>query len=237
MRFPGESARYRASRDRLLEAERDLRRQVEKVAAMRRKLPLGGAVPEDYVFEGASGPVNLSELFRPGKHTLVVYSFMFIPKTSAQAEGSVVRDGETEMKEACPMCTAFIDSLNGTAPHFTQRANLAVVAKSPLGRLHEYARSRGWNNLLLLSSANNTYNRDYFGEGPDGGQIPSLNVFVKRGGKIHHFYQTELVFMPADKGQNQRHIDMAWPLWNLLDFTPEGRGTDWFPQIRYAPSA
>lgn len=221
MRFPGESARYRESRNRLLEAERDLRRQVEKVAAMRRKLPLGGAVPEDYVFDGVSGPVKLSDLFRPGKNTLVLYSFMFGPN----------------MKQACPMCTAFIDSLNGTVPHFTQRANLAVVARSPLARVQEYAGSRGWNNLLLLSSADNTYNGDYFGEGPDGGQIPSLNVFVKRGGKIHHFYQTELVFMPADKGQNQRHIDMAWPLWNLLDFTPEGRGTDWFPQIRYAPSA
>jgi predicted dithiol-disulfide oxidoreductase (DUF899 family) len=221
MRFPGESARYRASRNRLLEAERDLRRQVEKVAAKRRKLPLGGAVPADYVFDGGSGPVRLSELFRAGKNTLVLYSFMFGPN----------------MKQACPMCTAFIDSLNGTAPHFTQRANLAVVAKSPMARLQEYGSSRGWNNLLLLSAANNNYNRDYFGEGPDGGQIPSLNVFVKRGAKIHHFYQTELVFMPADKGQNQRHIDMAWPLWNLLDFTPEGRGTDWFPQIRYAPSA
>ena len=218
MRFPGESARYRESRNRLLEAERDLRRQVEKVAAMRRKLPPGGHVPEDYVFENGAGTVKLSGLFQPGKNSLLVYSFMYGPN----------------MKQPCPMCTAFIDSLNANAPHFTQRANLAVVARSPIARIQEFARSRGWNNLRLLSSANNSYNRDYFGEAPDGGQIPSLNVFVKRGNRINHFYQTELVFLPADKGQNQRHIDMAWPLWNLLDFTPEGRGTDWFPQIQYA---
>jgi predicted dithiol-disulfide oxidoreductase (DUF899 family) len=231
MRFPGESARYRTARDRLLEAERDLRRQVEKVAAMRRKLPLGGPIPEDYVFEEGAADiadtktvriVKFSDLFVPrsggdGLDTLVVYSFMF---------GS-------QMKAACPMCTSFIDSLNGAAAHFEQRANLAVVAKSPIGRIREFARGRKWDGLRLLSSANNTYNRDYHGENAEGGQMPSLNVFVRRGGKIRHSYCTELVFLPGDRGQNQRHIDMAWPLWNLLDFTPEGRGADWFPKLSY----
>jgi predicted dithiol-disulfide oxidoreductase (DUF899 family) len=217
IRFPGETSRYRAARNRLLTAERDLRRKVERVAEMRRALPVGGKVPEDYVFEEESANVKLSELFRDGFNTLVVYSFMFGP----------------EMNQACPMCTSFIDSLNGAAPHFEQRANLAVVAKSPIGRIRDFARGRGWNHLRLLSSAGNTYNRDYHGENPSGGQMPSLNVFVRRRGKIHHFYNTELVFLPGDRGQNQRHIDMAWPLWNLLDFTPEGRGKDWFPQLSY----
>jgi len=219
MLFPNETPEYREARDQLLTAERDLRRQVEQVAAMRRALPLGGQVPEDYEFEDGATPsevhaVKLSELFRNGLDTLVVYSFMFGP----------------DMKQACPMCTSFIDSLNSTTPHFEQRANLAVVAKSSLGRIRDFARGRGWNHLRLLSSARNTYNRDYHGENPAGGQVPSLYVFARREGKIHHFYQTELVFLPGDPGQNQRHIDMAW---NLLDFTPEGRGTDWFPQLLY----
>jgi predicted dithiol-disulfide oxidoreductase (DUF899 family) len=218
IRFPRETSRYRTARNRLLEAERDLRRQVEKVAVMRRKLPLGGPIPEDYIFEeGTAKIVKFSDLFRDDMNTLVLYSFMFGP----------------DVKQPCPMCTSFIDSLNGTAPHFEQRANLAFVVKSPSGRICDFARGRGWNHLRLLSSARNTYNRDYHGENPEGGQIPSLNVFVRRGGKIHHFYNTELVFVPADRGQNQRHIDMAWPLWNLLDFTPDGRGTDWFPQLTY----
>jgi len=226
MRFPGETTRYRAARNRLLVAERDLRRRVEQVAVMRRKLPLGGQIPEDYVFvEGAMDladtnavhRLKLSDLFRDGLNSLIIYSFMFGP----------------DMKQACPMCTSFIDSLSGAAPHFGQRASLAVVAKSPIGRIRDFARERGWNHLRLLSSVGNTYNRDYHGEGPDGGQIPSLNVFVRRAGKIQHFYNTELVFLPGDRGQNQRHNDMAWPLWNLLDFTPEGRGADWFPQLSY----
>src|SRR5580658_5197523 len=129
MRFPGESARYRTARNRLLEAERDLRRQVERVAAMRRKLPPGGVVPQNYLFEDDTTSVKLSELFRDEKDTLAIYSFMF----------------SSGMKQACPMCTSFIDSLNGAAPHFEQRANLAVVAKSPIDRIRGYAQGRGWN--------------------------------------------------------------------------------------------
>jgi len=226
VRFPGESSRYRSARNRLLTAERNLRKQVEQVARMRRKLPLGGAVPEDYTFEEGSTDltdtttirtVKLSGLFRDSLQTLVIYSYMFGPNA----------------KQPCPMCTSFLDSLDGSAPHIMQRASLAVVAKSPIGRIREFARGRGWRNLRLLSSANNTYNRDYHGENPDGGQMPSLNVFVQRKGKIHHFYHTELLFGPAERGQNERHIDMMWPLWNVLDLTPEGRGADWYPRLSY----
>jgi predicted dithiol-disulfide oxidoreductase (DUF899 family) len=221
--FPGESARYRAARNQLLAAETELRRQVERVARMRRKLPLGGALKEDYVFDaGAGRQVKFSELFREGpdgdgKDTLLIYSYMFGPK----------------MQQPCPMCTSFLDSIEGAVDHFTQRANLAVVVKSPIERVKKIARQRGWRRLPLLSSANNSYNSDYHGENVAGGQLPMMNVFVRRKGKIHHSYATELQFMPPDKGQNQRHIDMMWPLWNLLDLTPEGRG-DFFPSLDYS---
>lgn len=226
IRLPGESPRYRKARLELLLAERRLRRQVEDVARMRRKLPLGGRVLEDYVFEeGAAGleedapvrPVRLSELFAEGKDTLALYSFMYGP----------------DMKQPCPNCTSILDSLNGAAPHARERLNLAVVAKSPIHRIRVFARWRGWDHLRLLSSAGNTYNRDYFGETADGGQMPSLNVFVRRRGAIHHFYNTELLFLPAERGQDPRHVDLIWPLWNLLDLTPEGRGKDWYPQLSY----
>jgi predicted dithiol-disulfide oxidoreductase (DUF899 family) len=226
VRFPGESADYRAARDKLLAAERDLRQHVEQVAELRRKLPLGGELPEDYAFEeGAADlantttvvPVKLSALFREGLDTLALYNFMYGPA----------------MKQACPMCTSFLDSLNGAAPHAAQRLNLAVVAKSPIGRVREFALGRGWHNLRLLSSAGNSYNRDYHGETADGGQMPVLSLFVRRDGRIYHSYSTELVFAPPEPGQNQRHIDMMWPLWNLLDLTPEGRGADWYPRLTY----
>jgi predicted dithiol-disulfide oxidoreductase (DUF899 family) len=215
MQFPNESAKYRAARNKLLAAELALRRQVEKVAAQRRKLPPGGALPEDYVFASERGPVRLSELFVRGK-TLLAYSFMYGPK----------------MKAACPMCTSFLDGLDGNAQHLAQRTNLVVIARSPLERILDYARSRGWRNLRLLSSAGNTYNRDYHGETGDGAQMPVMNVFVKRG-KVRHFYASELLHAKPEKGQDPRHNDLMWPLWNLLDLTPEGRGADWYPKLAY----
>jgi predicted dithiol-disulfide oxidoreductase (DUF899 family) len=229
VRFPGESSAYRSAREELLRAERELRRHVEAVAAARRKLPLGGVVPEDYVFEeggrnleDTSPPhsVRLSELFAPGKDTLVLYNFMF----------------SAGMEQACRMCSALIDGLNGNARHIEQRVNLAIVAKSSIERIRAFARSRPWSNLRFLSSQKNNFNRDYFGEAEDGSQNSVIHTFVKRGGQVHHFYSSELAFLPSDAGQNQRHVDLLWPLWNVLDLTPEGRGTDWFPQLTYAPT-
>ena len=226
MRFPGESAEYRAARDRLLQAETELRRALERVAALRRGLPPGGAVPEDYRFEegvadlGESQTVRqvrMSELFRPGTTSLVIYSFMYGPK----------------MEVPCPMCTSILDGLNGAAPHIAQRTNPAVVAKSPIQRVRAFARGRGWRNLRLLSSAQNTYNRDYHAEDAKGAQWPALNVFVRHDGAIRHFCATELLFAPCDPGQEPRHVDLVWPLWNVLDFIPEGRGKDWHPKLSY----
>ncbi len=224
LHFPGESPAYRAARTALLKTEEDLRRQVEAVAAARRRLPLGGPVPEDYVFE--EGPrdyndraptrtVRLSQLFTPGKDTLVVYSFMF----------------SQDMDHACPMCSSFLDGLDGNARHLEQRVNLAVVAKSPIERLRDFARARPWRNLRLLSSQKNAFNRDYHGDAEDGSQNSVIHTFVKRDGRVHHFYSSELAFAPSDPGQNPRHIDLMWPLWNVLDLTPEGRGADWYPKL------
>ena len=205
--FPGESAKYRAARNTLLKREVALRRQLEAVAGERRKLPLGGVLKEDYVFEGPNGPVRFSDLFSGGKDTLLVYNFMFGPNMGA----------------ACPYCTSILDGVDRAAPHITQRVNLAIVARSPLARVLPFARERGWRHLHLLSSADNTYNRDYHGESDAGDQWPMMNVFVRRRGKIHHTWGSEMFFAPPDKGQDPRHVDLLWPIWQLIDLTPGGR--------------
>ena len=80
--FLNESPEYRAARNQLLQREVALRREMEAVAAEIRALPPGGAVPEDYEFDhmdakGAPAKVRLSELFRPGTDTLIIYHYMF----------------------------------------------------------------------------------------------------------------------------------------------------------------
>jgi predicted dithiol-disulfide oxidoreductase (DUF899 family) len=237
--FPGESAEYRAARDRLLEREIELRRAMEAVAAARRELPAGGPVPENYVFEGAgagSAPteVRLSELFAPRRDSLVIYNFMFPRGYRGDRPGPA--SGKTALlpleEGPCPSCVALLDQLDGAAEHASQRLNFAVVAKAPLPRVLTFAEERGWRNLRLLSSANTTYNRDYFGETADGSQVPMLNVFHRDGETIRHFWGAELTYGPSDPGQDHRSVGTLEPLWNLFDLTREGR-PDWDEQISY----
>jgi predicted dithiol-disulfide oxidoreductase (DUF899 family) len=238
--FPGESAEYRAARDRLLEREIELRRAMEEVAAARRELPPGAPVPEDYVFEGVSAAgapteVRLSELFAPGKDSLVIYNFMFPRGYRGDRPGPA--SGKTALlpleEGPCPSCVALLDQLDGAAEHASQRLNFAVVAKAPLPRLLTWADERGWRHLRLLSSAKNTYNRDYFGETADGSQVPMLNVFHGDGETIRHFWGAELTYGPSDPGQDHRSVGTLEPLWNLFDLTREGRPTDWDEQLSY----
>ena len=154
--YPGESAEYRAARDRLLTQEIELRRQMEAVAAARRELPPGGEIHEDYVFQG-EGPggeatdLRLSELFASGKDSLAIYSFMFPRDPADDRPGPP--EGETArlpLAEApCPSCTTLLDQLDGAIEHARQWVNFMAVAKAPLPRLLTFARERGWRRLRL----------------------------------------------------------------------------------------
>ena len=209
-RFPNESAAYREARDALLEEEVELRRRMERVAAQRRALPLGGRVPQDYVFEGELGPVRLSHLF--GDHdTLIAYNMMYGP----------------ERERPCPACASLVSGLAGEAREIGQRVSFVVVAKSPIARILAFARGRGWNELRLVSSGANSFNRDYRGETAAGDEVPVFNVFTRREGHVYHTYGGELMLVPADPGQEPRAADLMWPLWNLLDLAPRGRGRNW----------
>jgi predicted dithiol-disulfide oxidoreductase (DUF899 family) len=238
--FPGESTEYRAARDRLVEQEIELRRATEAVAAARRELPPGGVVPEDYVFQGAGADgaptdVRLSELFAPGRDSLVVYSFMFPRDPSDDRPGP--ENGQTALlpllQGPCPSCTALLDQLDGAAEHASQRTNLVAIAKSPLPRILAFAQERGWRRLRVLSSVGNTYNHDYLSETAQGDQRPMLNVFQRDGETIRHFWGSELLYAPTDPGQDPRHVGTIEPLWNLFDLTPGGRPTNWDEQLAY----
>jgi predicted dithiol-disulfide oxidoreductase (DUF899 family) len=238
--FPGESQEYRAARDRLLAQEIELRRATEAVATARRELPPGGLVPEDYVFQGAQADgtpvdVRLSELFAPGKDSLAIYSFMFPRDPGDRRPGPT--SGQTArlpLEEGpCPSCVALLDQLDGAAEHASQHLNLAIVARAPVPRLVAFGEERGWRRLRLLSSAANTYNRDYHAETAEGAQRPMLTVFHRDGNSIRHFWSSELFYAPSDPGQDPRHVGTLEPVWNLFDLTREGRPPDWDEQLSY----
>lgn len=216
--LPNESAEYRAARQRLLAAEIELRRKNEEVAALRRALPPGGEVPQNYTFEGPDGTVTLQDLFRD-KDTLVLYSYMFGPQREAP----------------CPMCTSTIAAWQVKGQDLQQRVAFAVLARSPYARLAEWKQQRGWPDVPLYSDPTGEYTRAYVSA--DDGDAPGLSVFTRRDGTIRHFWSGELNFDMADPGQDPRGGVDIDPLWVWLDLTPEGRGTSWYPSLTYGNTA
>jgi predicted dithiol-disulfide oxidoreductase (DUF899 family) len=212
--FPNESADYRKARNALLVEELELRRHIERVAAQRRALPRGGSIPADFEFAGGQGPVHLSDLFGD-KETLLIYSMMYGPQRNAP----------------CPMCTSFLTSWNGTAVNLRERVAIAVTARSPIERLIEFKKQRGLANLPFVSDLSGEYTRSYVNA--EDADVPGFSVFSKRDGTIRHFYTGEMSGEMADPGQDPRGAPDLDPLWLMLDMTPEGRGTDWYPELAY----
>jgi predicted dithiol-disulfide oxidoreductase (DUF899 family) len=220
-----ESEEYTARREELRLAEIELVRQRERVAALRRALP-AGAVVEDYVFrEGprdlASGDatvseVRLAELFTDPGRALVVYHLMY---------------GKAQTTP-CPMCTMWIDGLNGVASHLARSVDFVIAAAADPGPLRAHARSRGWYRLRLLSCAGNTFKHDLGSEAADGGQHATVSVFtLDPDGSPRHVYTAH---PDLAEDQQERGIDLLSPVWHILDLTPAGRG-DWYASLDYGP--
>jgi predicted dithiol-disulfide oxidoreductase (DUF899 family) len=238
--FPGESAEYRTARNNLLNQEIALRRETEALAAARRALPPGGLVPHDYVFDGMGengqpAKIKLSELFAPSKNSLVIYNMMFPRhRNDDRPKAASGPTAQLPLEEGpCPSCVAFLDQLDGMVPHVEQNLNFVIVAKAPIDRLAAFARDRGWRHLHLLSAAENSFKRDYGAEGQDGQQQPMMNVFHHGADGIRPFWSSEMLYAPSDPGQDPRHMGTLEPLWNMMDFTPEGRAADWHEQLNY----
>ena len=214
VRFPNESSDYRRARDALLAEEIELRRHIERVAEQRRALPPGGAVSKNYAFIGENGPASFSELFA-GKQTLAIYSFMYGPKRA----------------QPCPMCTSLMSAWDGQSPDVEQRIALVMVARSPIERLLALKKERGWRHFRIYSDASGDYTRDYVNA--DDADMPAFNVFTRRDGSIRHFWSGEMGGSTADPGEDPRGAPDLTPLWTILDSTPEGRGSDWYPKLSY----
>ncbi len=215
IRHPNESEEYRRARQDLLVEEIELRRNMERVASLRRDLPLGGEVPTDYQFVAEDGSaVTLSGLF--GEHdTLVIYSYMFGPQREAP----------------CPMCTSMMGGFDHKIADVSRRVAIAFTARSPIDRLIEAKKARGWIDLPVYSDTAGDYTRDYVSA--DDADMPAYNVFTRRDGVVRHFWSEEIGGEMADPGQDPRGAVEMDPLWLLFDTVPEGRGGDWHPQLTY----
>ena len=211
---PNESAEYRRAREALLAEEIELRRHIERVAEQRRRLPPGGEVTKTYVFEGEDGKASLADLFGD-KQTLVVYSYMFGP----------------QREKPCPMCTSFMGTWEAKLPDVERRIAFVFVARSPIARLIAAKQERGWTRHRIYSDVSGDYTRDYVSR--DDADMPGYTVFSRRDGLIRHFWSSEMGSATTDPGQDPRGAPDLDPLWTILDSTPEGRGSDWYPSLAY----
>jgi predicted dithiol-disulfide oxidoreductase (DUF899 family) len=226
-RLANQSPEYIARREQLQLAEIELMQQRERVAALRRQLPLGPIV-QDYVFqEGPADldagdapvtPVRLSELFSGPGRSLVIYQFMY---------------GKLQTSP-CPMCTLWIDGFNGVAQHIDRNVDFVIAAAADPPTLRAHARNRGWRHLRLLSCADSTFKYDFGSEDAEGNQDSTLSVFTRDAdGAVRHFYTAH----PRMSDQiDQRGIDLLCPVWHILDLTPQGRD-DWYAELSYPSRA
>ncbi|MGW3719070.1 DUF899 family protein [Streptomyces sp. NPDC005133] len=219
----GESAEHVSAREELRLAEIELMRHRERVADLRRRLPLGPVV-DDYAFE--EGPANLgagdvpvksvrlSELFTAPGRDLVVYHFMY----------------GKQQTQPCPMCTMWIDGFNGIAHHVAQNVDFAIVAAADLPTLRAHARDRQWENLRLLSAGAGTFKYDLGSEDAEGNQDSTVSVFTRDSdGSVRHFYSAH---PRMSDDIDQRGIDLLSPVWHILDLTRQGRD-NWFAELSY----
>ena len=215
IRHPNESDEYRRARQELLVEEIELRRHAERVASLRRDLPPGGEVPRTYHFVAEDGAdVTLSTCSAS------------TTRWSSTATCSV-RSARRRARCARRSWAAWTTR----SPTSASASPIAFTARSPIERLIDAKESRGWTDLPVFSDESGDYTRDYVSA--DDADMPAYNVFTRRDGVIRHFWSDEISGDMADPGQDPRGAVEMDPLWLLLDTTPDGRGTDWYPQLTY----
>ena len=216
--YPGDSDSYRKARTALLEQEIELRRHIGRVAELRRALPPGGELSKPYRFVDKNGKEHgLADLF--GRHdTLISYFWMYGPAR----------------ERPCPMCTAFLDSLDAAARNLTQRVAVAVIGRSPVSRQLAFSIERGWRFLEFYQCVGDEFVTDYRGLHADGQEWPQLDVWTRQGESVRHFWGASEMDSTADPDQDARNAPDPEALWNMLDLTPAGRGTNWYPKLDYS---
>ncbi len=197
---------WRHRRLELLDAEKEMSRQRDRLAERRRALGWV-PVPEPYAFDTHSGRQTLSDLFGD-QSQLLVYHFMMGP----------------DWEEGCPSCSFWADTYEGLDIHLRARdVAFTCVSRAPLAAIDRYRTRMGWT-FPWVSSEPSDFNVDFGVSFPDGHgeynyrtsdvgeEAPGLSAFVKHDDRVFHTYSTYA-----------RGLDPLNGAYQLLDLAPRGR--------------
>jgi predicted dithiol-disulfide oxidoreductase (DUF899 family) len=156
---------WQQARDELMVAEKALTRELDTLAARRRRLPMV-RFDASYTFDGPDGPRTLLDLFG-GRSQLAVYQFM-----------DVGPDG------FCPGCTWFTKNVADLPDLAANGVSWATISDMPLAQLEGYVERMGWD-VPFFSSHGTTFLADC---GSDGGFM--LSLFLRDGEDVYRTYNT-----------------------------------------------
>jgi predicted dithiol-disulfide oxidoreductase (DUF899 family) len=153
--------------DALRAREKAATRELDAIAAQRRRLPMV-KVP-DYTLEAEQGPVRLVDVFG-GKSQLIVYNHMWFPGEQWQ----------------CPGCTGFTSQFTRLEFLDSYDARFVIVTQGPIDEALAYKRRAG-NQMTWYSTANSPFGSDV-GAPPGGGF--AVNVFLRDGDTVYRTWHT-----------------------------------------------
>jgi len=154
--------------DALRVREKAATRELDAIAAQRRRLPM--VELPDYVLEGEEGPVRLKDVFGDASQ-LIVYNHMWFP-------------GE---KWQCPGCTGFTSQFTRLEILKNFDARFVIVTQGPIDEALAYKRLVG-NTMTWYSTANSSFGADV-GAPPGGGF--AVNVFLRDGDTVYRTWHTD----------------------------------------------
>lgn len=158
---------WRHELDELRNREKAATRELDAIAAQRRKLPMVKLT--DYTLVGADGPVRLVDIFA-GRSQLIVYNHMWSPGAEWQCGG----------------CTGFTSQY--TRLDFLEQwdARFVIVTPGEIGEALAYREKVG-NRMEWYSTAESTFGSDV--DAPPGGGF-AVNVFLRDGEDVYRTWHT-----------------------------------------------
>ncbi|KDE98752.1 hypothetical protein Y900_007285 [Mycolicibacterium aromaticivorans JS19b1 = JCM 16368] len=158
---------WRAALDELRAREKAATRELDAIAAQRRRLPM--VELPDYILTGPHGPVALAEVFN-GCSQLIVYNHMW-------------NDGADWQ---CPGCTGFTSQFTRLEFLENYDARFVIVTNGPISEALAYKAKVG-NKMDWYSSSDSSFGADV-DAAPSAGF--GVNVFLRDGDTVYRTWHT-----------------------------------------------